>query len=496
METYDKFLEKVKEIGNIGQASGVLGWDQEVEMPPKGIEARSQQKSTLSKIEHRLLTGKEFDNLLQELEDEDLSMEKEAVLREVKNEKEKAEKVPESLKEKISQKESETVEKWKEAKQESDFSKARDDLEELIDLKREYAEHLDPDSEPYKVLFKDFEPYIRFETMEGIMEQLKEELIPLIEDIKESDVNPGEDTFRGEFPSEKQRDLNLELMKELGFEMEKGHFSTSEHPFTGGNQFDTRITTAFNEENLKEGLSATIHETGHGLYQQGLPEEHYATPLGEARDLSIHESQSRLWENHVGRSREFWNHFLPKLKEKFPEQFEEVSVEDCYESMNVVREDNRIRIYADEVTYHLHIILRFELGRKLVNGEIEVEELPALWNRKMEELLGVTPENDAEGVLQDIHWYWGSIGYFTTYSLGSVLAAQIFDQAESEIEELDGKIEKGEFSELREWLRENIHRHGRKYRSEELVEKVTGEKPTAEHFIEYIKRKYGELYEL
>ena len=233
---------------------------------------------------------------------------------------------------------------------------------------------------------------------------------------------------------------------------------------------------------------------GHALYELGLPQENYGLPTGQSRDLSIHESQSRLWENHIGRSKQFWKCILPNLKQVHG--FEDLTSQECYNSINRVKKNNLIRVEADELTYHLHIVLRFELERKLINGDIEVQELPQEWNDKMEEFLGLRPENHKEGVLQDIHWFQGSIGYFTTYSLGSVIAAQLFSTMRNEIDGLDQKIEEGEFSVVRSWLRENIHEHGKLYRTEQLVEKATGEKPTADHFIEHVKEKYSEIYDL
>lgn len=496
MSSYEEFEKKVKVISNIGQISELLTWDQEVVMPEKGIKARSKQKSVLSTLEHQKLTEDKLGDLIEELEEKDLNRDQEANLREIRREHRKAVKVDEDLLEKISEKESTCVEAWKKAKKEDDFDVFAEELRELVELKRVYADQLNSDEEPYKVLFKDYEPYIEFERMETILERVKDQLTDKIDEIKARDVDITEDAFEGEFSVEEQKETSRKLIEKIGFPSKRGRFDESEHPFTLGNQFDARITTRYNENDFSEGLGATVHETGHALYQLGLPEEHYGTPRGSSRDLSVHESQSRLWENHVMRSQEFWQYFLPKLKEEFPEQFEDKVVEDCYESINEVKEDNLIRIYADEITYHLHIIVRFEVGRALMNGKIEVEELPETWNNKYEEYLGVRPESDAEGVMQDIHWAWGSFGYFPTYSLGSILAAQIYSAAEDEIEDLDQKISNGEFSPLRGWLRENIHSKGQLHKTEELVKEATGEKPTADHFLDYIDRKYGEIYGL
>jgi carboxypeptidase Taq len=496
MSEYERFEKKAKTITNLGQIGELLTWDQEVMMPEKGIKARSQQKSVLSTLEHQKLTEDKLGELLGQLKGQELDRIQEANVREVGREHEKAVKVPEELAEKISEKSSTCVGQWKKSKKEDDFESFAEELEELVELKRKYANHLDEDEEPYKALFKDYEPYIEFDTMETILERLKTELTEFIEKIRELDTEIGEDVFKGEFPAEKQKNVSRKLIQKMGFPSDRGRFDESEHPFTLGNQFDARITTRYNVEDLSEGLGATVHETGHALYQLGLPQEHYGLPAGSSRDLSVHESQSRLWENHVLKSREFWNHFLPELKEEFPEQFEDVSEKDCYESINEIQDDNLIRIYADEITYHLHIIVRFEVGRALMNGEIEVDELPAVWNERYEKYLGIRPETVSEGIMQDIHWAWGNFGYFPTYTLGSVIAAQIYNTAENEIDNLDQKISEGEFMQLRNWLKEEIHSRGQIYRTEKLIEKATGEKPTADYFLEYIRGKYKAIYGL
>ncbi len=493
--SYERLEEKVRKLKNLAEVVEDLHWDQEVMMPENGIGARSQQLSVVSGLRHDLLTSDELGELIGELENQDLSQEKEAVLREVAREHRRAVKVSSELVEEISEKSSNCLEKWKKARKQDNFEQVAPVLGELVELKREYAEAIDPDKEPYKVLFKDYEPYIKFETMERILDRLRENLTGMVEEIRASDPGIETEALKAGISPDEQMEISRQLVEELGYDWDRGRLDTSAHPFTAGNQFDCRITTRFDENNLAEGLMASIHECGHALYELGLPQEHYGSPLGSSRDLSVHESQSRLWENNVGRSKAFWRYLVPRLKEE-TDVFEDTTVQDFYESINQVKEDNLIRIEADELTYHLHIALRFELERKLINGEIEVEDLPELWDRKMKELLGISPDRDANGVMQDIHWYQGSFGYFTTYSLGSVLAAQIFNAANQEIEGLEQKIEDGEFHPLRDWLRENIHRQGQLYRTEELVERATGEKPNADHFLEYVEQKYGELYGL
>lgn len=489
-------MQTVEELGNVNEIRGVLHWDQEVQMPEEGVKARSRQLSTLARIEHRTLASDELHDQIGQLEGEELDDEQEAVLREVKREHERAREVPTELLQEIARKESECLDTWKEAREKDDFSIVEDELSELVELKREYAEKVNPDKEAYRVLFEDYEPYISFDRMEEILGQLKGELTGLLEKIRKDGRENEASAFRGDFDRERQEDFNERILELLGYDRARAKLNVSEHPFTVGNQFDTRITTRYNTEDLSESVMPTIHEYGHALYCLGLDQDNYGNPLGQARDLAVHESQSRLWENHVGRSRQFWELLLPEVREAFPEQMEGVTLEDCYESVNRYDPQNLVRVHADEASYHLHIVLRFELERKLVNGEIEVKDLPGLWEEKMDELLGTAPETEVEGVLQDIHWYQGSIGYFPTYSLGSVIAAQLFEAAKEDIDSLEEKIGEGEFGDLQDWLREKIHSRGKRYRTEQLIEKVTGSKPGAEPFMDYIEEKYREIYGL
>jgi carboxypeptidase Taq len=493
-DTYEQFTEKVRRIENLGAGAGVLRWDQEVKMPDEGIEARSQQLSTLSAVIHEEFTDEVMGEYLDDLESENLDGEQSSVLREIRRQYERKTRVPTELVEEISRTTSEALPQWKEAKAEDDFSIFAPILEDLIELKKEYAEHIDPDADPYAVLFADYEPYIELEKAEEMLGRLREELVPLIDDISNSEADLATDSFSGEFDPATQEELARDALDTLGYNWDRGRLDTAPHPFSTGTQFDARVTTRFDETDLLGGLTSTIHEFGHASYTLGLPDEHYGTPLGDSRDLTVHESQSRLWENHVGRSRPFWDCFLPRVEKRFPQV--DASVEEAYEAANQVYDDNLIRVEADELTYHMHIVLRFEIERELIEGDLSVEEIPETWNEKMEEYLGIRPETDAEGCLQDIHWSHGSFGYFPTYSLGSVLAAQLYANAESEIDDLDGDIRSGEFGKLHEWLTENVHRHGARYTTPELIEEATDEEFTADYFLDYVEEKYGELYEL
>jgi carboxypeptidase Taq len=495
-ETYSEFIDRVERLTNVGNAAGVLGWDQEVMMPEGGTPARSKQRSALSTVAHEMLTADEMADLLDELEAEDLTREQEAVVREIRRKHDRAAKVPQDLVEEISEVSSEAMPVWKEAKAEDDFSTFAPTLEKLVELKREYAEHIDPDRDPYEVMFEEYEPYLGIEMAEDVLQRLRDELVPLIDAIRESDADLATDSFEGEFDTDVQEDLTRDVLDTLGYDWEHGRLDTAPHPFSSGNQFDARVTTRFSPDEPLGALMATVHEFGHATYTLGLPREHYGTPLGDSRDMTVHESQSRLWENHVGRSQPFWERFLPKVKDRFPEKVGDASVSDVYEATNEVYEDNLIRVEADELTYHMHIVVRFEIERDLIRGDIDVEDVPELWNDKYEEYLGIRPDTDAEGCLQDIHWSHGDFGYFPTYSLGSVLAAQLFDTAEDDIEDLNEQLRAGDFEDLHNWLTESVHQHGSRYTTDELVRQATGEDYTADYFLDYVKSKYGELYEL
>ncbi|WP_247002916.1 carboxypeptidase M32 [Halosolutus gelatinilyticus] len=494
-DTYEEFEDRVRRITNVGTAAGILQWDQEVVMPDEGTPARAQQLSTLSSINHEILTADETGALLDELEGSDLTDEQAAVVREVRRQYDRETSVPGELVEEISATTANAHPTWKEAKENDDFETFAPTLEKLVELKRDYAEHIDPDADPYEVLFAGYEPYLDLETAERVLERLRDELVPLIEAIDESDADLETDAFAGEFEDDDQEALARDVLDSLGYDWSRGRLDTAPHPFSSGTQFDARVTTRFEEDDLLGSITSTIHEFGHANYTLGLPDDGYGTPLGESRDLSVHESQSRLWENHVGRSRPFWEHFLPIARERFP-GLEDVNPEEAYEAANQVYDDNLIRVEADELTYHLHIVIRFEIERDLISGDLAVEDVPEVWNDKYEEYLGVRPETDAEGCLQDIHWSHGSFGYFPTYSLGSVLAAQLYAAAEDDIGDLDDRIREGEFDDLNGWLRENVHRHGKRYTTPELIERATGEEFTADHFLAYVESKYGALYDL
>ena len=491
-ETYEALVEHVTRMTNVQNAAGILNWDQQVMMPDAGTPARSQQTATLSAVHHEMLTDDDLAGYLDTLDAADLTAEQAAVVREIRREHERATRVPGDLVEEISETSSNALPVWQEAKGNDDFEAFAPTLEKLVELKREYAHHIDPDRDPYEVLFEEYEPYLGLDTAERVLERLREELVPLIDDIADSDADLAS-PFAGTYDEERQEALVRDALDTLGYDWDRGRLDTAPHPFSMGTQFDARVTTRFNPEDPLDALGSNIPEYGHATYTQGLPQDHYGTPLGESRDLSVHESQSRLWENHVGRSRAFMDLFAPSVNDHLGT---DVSARELYEAANQIYPDNLIRVEADELTYHLHIILRFEIERDLVSGDLEVSEVPQVWNDKMEEYLGVRPDTDAEGCLQDIHWTNGAFGYFPTYSLGSVLAAQLFAAAEDALGDVDEQTRAGEFDALHTWLTDNVHQHGCRYTTDDLVEEATGETFTADYFLEYAHDKFGTLYGL
>ncbi|RXK46347.1 carboxypeptidase M32 [Halorientalis pallida] len=491
-DAYASLRDHVRRMTNVGNAAGVLNWDQQVTMPEGGTPARSQQTAALSALHHELLTDDELAGYLDELEGQDLDGDRSAVVREVRREHERATRVDGDLVEEISETTSNALPKWEQAKAEDDWDEFAPTLERIVELKREYANQIDPDRDPYEVLFEEYEPYLGIDTAERILERLREELVPLIDDIEDSDADLA-DPFEGTYAEEDQEELVRAALDTLGYDWDRGRLDTAAHPFSMGTQFDARVTTRFKPDDPLDALGSTIHEFGHATYTLGLPQDEYGTPLGQSRDLSVHESQSRLWENHVGRSRPFWDLFGDTVNDHLGT---DVSPRELYEAANQIYPDNLIRVEADELTYHLHIILRFEIERDLVRGDLEVDEIPQVWNDKMDEYLGVRPDTDAEGCLQDIHWTHGNFGYFPTYSLGSVLATQLFAAAEDDLGNLDEDIRTGEFDGLHGWLTEHVHRHGCRYTTDDLIEEATGEAFTADYFVEYARGKFGDLYGL
>ncbi|MCX6762923.1 MAG: carboxypeptidase M32 [Candidatus Moranbacteria bacterium] len=419
-----------------------------------------------------------------------------AIVRELWREYERQKKLPVAFVKEMAKICSEGHNVWIKAREKSDFGIFLPYLKKIVALKRKEAELVGYKKSPYDALLDTYEPGATSEEISMIFEELKNFLVPFLKKIKNSKVKISQKILAGNFPTEQQKKFNEEVAKKIGFDFEAGRLDTSVHPFsTGFHPNDVRITTRFRKDNMFDSFFGVIHETGHALYEQGLNAKHFGTPLGEAISHGIHESQSRMWENMVARSKNFWKYFFPKLQKQFPKPFAETKFDDFYRVINDVR-PSLIRVEADEVTYSLHIILRFEIEKELIEGSIEVEDLSKIWNAKVKEYLGIKVPSDASGVLQDTHWSGGGIGYFPSYTLGNLYAAQLFNTAKKDLINLEKEISIGQFGHLREWLREKIHIHGKMYSADGLVREVTGEPLTSQYFIDYLKKKYGEIYKI
>lgn len=496
-EKFERLKRLLARAVDLEAAAGVLSWDQETYMPPGGAEARARQIATLEELAHEVFTSDEIGTLLDELEPEVRDREYDSfetsLVRVTKRDYEKATKIPSALVAELARAASIAKQSWKEARETDEFSKFRPHLERVVELTIEKAEALGYEERMYDALLDQFEPEMKTAQVEQIFQDLKAELVPLVHEIRGREV-PDDSFLRRRFDTQKQWDFGLEVIRDFGFDLAHGRQDYAAHPFTTGFSVgDVRLTTRIDENFLPSGLFSTLHECGHGLYGQGVDPALERTPLAGGASLGVHESQSRLWENLVGRSREFWSHYYPKLQRHFPEQLGDVELERFYRAINRV-EPSLIRVEADEITYNLHVMLRFELENALIERRIQIRELPELWDAKMEEYLGITPPNDADGVLQDIHWSQGYIGYFPTYSLGNLISAQLFRKASDEIEDLPEQIASGKFEELLNWMREKIHRHGRKLTPVDLLKRATGETLNAESYLSYIRSKYSDIY--
>ncbi len=475
---YEEFFDLTKKYFILEHIEEGLDWDKEVIMQG-GVNERSAQMSLLATLKHEILTDSRFAKLIDELKKQELSQEQKCNVKEMDRLASRARKIPAELVKKLSESSSQAFHIWKEAREKKDFSIFAPRLKEMVALKREYAQACDEGS-LYDKLLEDYEPHITSKTINVLFEEVKKELVPLRKAIEQAE-EPDNFFLFDEIDHDTQLKYCKSLAQDLGFDFSRGRLDVSTHPFTC-HPADVRITTRFTN-GWGEAVTSTTHETGHGLYEQGLPLEHYATPRGTAASLSVHESQSRLFENHVGLSEEFWKPRFSKLKETYGLQQDFATF---IKALNKVQ-SSFIRVQADELTYPFHIILRYEIERDLIEGKIEVDELPEVWNKKMQELLGIVPPDDSLGVLQDVHWSVGLFGYFPTYLLGSMISAQL-------VEAMDEKGLKQE--EYLGFLREKIHTQGCLRDTQELLEFATGKKLTSQAYIKYLKDKYTQIYNL
>ena len=491
---YERFCELAKELADIGHAQGLLEWDQETCMPPRGVEARARSLGTLAGLRHEKFTAPELVDLVAALSDAGQEGDAAVNVRLLQRDQARSLRLPKTLVVELSRTESLAHEAWVEARANRTFATFEPWLAKIVELKTQVAHAVGFEGSVYNALLDEFEPGARVEELEPVFTELRQRLVPLVEAIRDCQ-QPADALLEQEYAVAAQEAFGRRVLGDLGFDLQAGRLDVAVHPFCSGfGPGDVRLTTRYSSTKLAEALFGTIHETGHGLYEQGLPDAD-GLPLGEAVSLGIHESQSRLWENMVGRSREFWSHYLPQLREHFPERLNGVEVDRFYAAVNHV-EASMIRVEADEVTYNLHILLRFELEKTLLEGSLPVADLPAAWADRMQEYLGIRPGDDAEGVLQDIHWSVGLIGYFPTYTLGNLYAAQFYRRAGADLGDLPEQIGRGELAGLLDWLRRHIHARGRRLSAGELVAEVTGEPLRVDYLMEYLEAKFRPLYGL
>jgi carboxypeptidase Taq len=499
LQHYEQLKARLVEIGHIGKAAAVLGWDQQCYMPPGGARERAEQLAVLGKITHERFVADETRRLLEgaeaEVADRDPESDEAALARVVRRDFDKSVKIPAELVAEMAKTTALAHEVWVKAREDSDYKAFAPSLEKILDLNRQVAEHLGYEDQMYDALLDQYEPGMKTRDVGRVFAELKPGLVRLVRDIAARP--PIDDSvLRRPYDEAKQLAFGEYVIRKMGFDFTRGRQDRAVHPFcTAFGKDDVRITTRFDKNWLPSALMGTIHEAGHALYEQGFDPKDDDTPLADAASLGVHESQSRLWENLIGRSRGFWDVFFPDLRRQFPEALADVDVETFYRAINKV-EPSLIRVEADEVTYNLHIMLRFEMELALLDGSLPVADAPEAWNAKMREYLGITPPSDAEGVLQDVHWSGGSFGYFPTYSLGTLLSAQLYDKAVADAPSIPDDLARGEFGSLLAWLRAHVHKPGRRHLPAELIERACGEPAQSRSYLNYLNAKFRALYAL
>jgi carboxypeptidase Taq len=498
MTKLEQLKERLAVVSDLNGAASVLGWDQQTYMPSGGAAARAEQLATLGRLAHEALIADEIGELLEGAAAETIGSESDSdercLVRVIRRDYEKARKVPAALVAEIARATSLGMEIWVQARKDSNFAFFQPALQRIVDLQRDLARCLGFEESPYDALLDQYEPGMKKSELVGIFSEMKVGLVPLVQSLSERLDRVDDGVLHKTYPEAAQWEFSLEAARRLGYDFQRGRQDKSVHPFTTSFSVnDVRITTRLDETFLPTALFGTLHECGHALYEQGVSQTLERSPLASGASLGVHESQSRLWENLVGRSRGFWKFFLPRLKQAFPQNLQDVPLETFYRSINRV-EPSLIRVEADEVTYNLHILLRFELESELIESRLTLADLPEAWNAGMKTLLGIVPQNDAEGVLQDVHWSNGLMGYFPTYSLGNLLSVQLFEKAHTAIPSLASQIEHGNFEQLLKWLRENIHQHGRKFLPSQLIQRAAGEPLQATPYLRYLREKYSEIY--
>lgn len=490
---YNSLITITKEISLLASAATVLHWDQETYMPPKGAEHRANQTSLIARMTHEQFTDPKVGGLIAEVESSKPGGDAEVNVRELRRSYDRATKIPAALVEEQTKTAVLGHRAWIDARKKSDFGLFKPWLAKMLDLKLQEARCVGYTTTPYDALLDEFEPHETTTNLKRVFESLRDPLIELVGRIKSSPKQAPVEILERKYPAALQERLAREAAKQVGFDFDAGRLDTSVHPFcTDIGPGDIRMTTRYDESYFGDAFFGVLHETGHALYDQGFIPEHWGTPLGQAVSLGIHESQSRMWENLVGRSKAFWQFFFPKAQAAF-DHLKDVTLDQWHFAINDVR-PSFIRTESDETTYNLHILLRFELEQALLTGDLNVDDVPGAWDEKMRKYFGLTPPDAAKGCLQDTHWSGGAFGYFPTYTLGNLYAAQFFEQARKDLGDLDKSFSAGDFAGLLNWLRNNIHQHGKRYTASELVKRICGRELTSEPLLNHLRRNASELY--
>lgn len=491
---YSTYKTKMQKIADVKYASAVLQWDQETYLPPKGNDFRGQQIATLSEIAHQLFTDKTMGELLEELSlCEDLTSSEKRNIVLSKEDYERNIKLSAAFVRQLSETVNQSYHAWAKARKENSFALFEQPLHELIQLKKQEADMLGYEQHPYNALMNDYDKGLTVSKVDSLFVELKTPLLNLLDSLKNKKSIDNSFLFQ-EFKKDNQWEFGLEILKRIGFDFEAGRQDISLHPFTTNfSSKDVRVTTRIDEHDFSNMTWSCLHEGGHALYEQGLPADQYGLPLGEYCSLSIHESQSRLWENCIGRGLPFWQHNFKLLTNSFPKQLKDINIEKFYKGINSVS-PSLIRTEADELTYHFHVMIRYEIEKMLIEGSLPTKDIPACWNEMYQKYLGIKVPDDNRGCLQDIHWSHGSFGYFATYSLGSLYAAQLYSTIEKKYPAVSEDLTNGKINSIQDWLKKEIYCNGRYYSSEELCKKATGETLQSSYFIEYATKKFSEIY--
>lgn len=500
IQTLEKqFRDYVKKIEDYNQALSVLAWDSRTGAPKKGVAQRSEVIGTLSSEVFQMSTSKHMRDFLNALQEKDvyehLSRITQRTVDECQKRYDRNAKIPKEEYKEYVMLESQAESVWEEAKERSDFEMFRPYLEKILSFKKRFISYWGYDTHPYNTLLDDYEPGIFVETIDDVFSELRDGLIPLVKGVAESTHKPKTDFIYRTIPYEQQKRISVDILHEIGYDFSKGRLDETVHPFAIGiNPNDVRVTTKYVENDFKVALFGTIHEGGHALYEQNIAEDLIGTPLCDGTSMGIHESQSLFWEKFIGKNERFWERNYDRIKQSVNGQFDDISLQEFYFAINEVK-PSLIRIESDELTYCLHIILRYELEKALIKGDLPVKELPAVWNEKMNEYLGVIPKNDEEGVLQDVHWSCGAFGYFPSYALGYIYAAQLNDVIMKDIPHFEQCISTGQYHDIHDWLKEKVHRHGAMKKPSELMKDITGGGIDAKPLLHYLTNKYRRLYQ-